>query len=115
PPITSARRVIAPSSLVGEGYMLSERRCWLFASATPQRTSRQRPRQAVVTGLIVNVALRRIAVHERPAIHRIGLAAGLVFHGEQHLAAVKIDHVLEAILVFVTFLCDQAEVEEPPM
>src|SRR5262245_25168869 len=56
------------------------------------------PRHAVMARLVIAVALRRVAVDERPAIERVGLAAHLVLYGEQDLARIEIDDVLEAIL-----------------
>ena len=38
------------------------------------------PRHAVVAGLVVAVALRRVAVDQRAAVQRMGLAAHLVLH-----------------------------------
>ena len=64
---------------------------------------------------VIGIGLRRIAIHERAPVHRIGLAAGLMFDREQHFASIAIDQVLKTVLVFVAFLCDQAEFEEPAM
>ena len=52
-------------------------------------------------GLVVHVGGRRIAVDQRPAVHRIGGAARLVLDREQHFAGVEVDHVLEAVLVVI--------------
>src|SRR6516165_2945143 len=89
PPITSARRLMIRLML--------------------PRRSRQRPGQAVVAWLVIHVGLRRVAVDQRPAIHRVGLAARLMLDREQHFAAVEIDQVVEAILIIVAFLDDQPE------
>src|SRR5580658_9846662 len=98
PPITSARRAVIRYSRAGG-----------------LRPSQHRPAQIVVAGLVVGIGLRRIAVDERAAIHRVGLAARLVLDGEQHFTAVEVDHVSEAVLVFVGFHRDQAELLEPAM
>src|SRR6266568_2471820 len=73
------------------------------------------PRDAVVTRLVVAVALRRIAVDERAAIKRVGLAAHLVLHGEQDLARIEIDDILEAIFVIVDLGGKKAELFQPPI
>src|SRR6476646_2151622 len=59
------------------------------------------PGNAVVARPVVAIALRRVAVDERPAIERMGLAAHLVLHGEQHFARIEIDDILEAVFVVV--------------
>src|SRR6516164_1550998 len=73
------------------------------------------PRDVVVTRLVVAVALRRFAVDERPAIKRVGLAAHLVFYGEQDLARIEIDDILEAIFVIVDLSGEKAELFQPPI
>src|SRR5262249_31932271 len=45
----------------------------------------------------------------------MGLAAHLVLYGEQDLAGVEIDHVLEAIFVLIDLHGDEAELFKPPM
>src|SRR5262249_61196161 len=65
--------------------------------------------------LIIAVALRRVAVNERPAIERVSLAAYLVLYGEQDLARIEIDDVLEAIFVIVDLGGEKAELFEPPI
>src|SRR5262245_49301531 len=77
------------------------------------RASGHGPRHAVVAGLVVAIALRRIAVDQRAAVKRVGLAADLVLHREQHLARVEIDNVLEAVFVVVDLRRQQAELLEP--
>ena len=67
----------------------------------PCKLSRQRPGHAVMPGLVIHVGRRRIAVDQRAAVHRVGRAARLVLDREQHFAGVEVDHVLEAVLVFV--------------
>src|ERR1700730_1163744 len=73
------------------------------------------PRHAVMARLVIAVALRRGAVDERPTIERMGLAAHLVFDGEQDLARIKIDDVLEAIFVIVDLGGEKAELFQPPI
>src|SRR5262245_19089146 len=73
------------------------------------------PRDAVVTRLVVAVALRRVAVDERPAIKRVGLAAHLVLDGEQDLARIEIEDIHEAIFVIVDLGGEQAELFQPPI
>ena len=62
-----------------------------------------------MAGPVVAVGLRRVAVDQRPAVDRMGLAADLVLDREQHLAGVEIDDVPEAVLVVVGFRGEQAE------
>src|SRR5262249_5066979 len=73
------------------------------------------PRDAVVTRLVVAVAVRRVAVDERPAMERVGLAPPLVLDGEQDLAGIEIDDVLEAIFVIVDLGGEKAELFQPPI
>src|SRR5262249_59824290 len=73
------------------------------------------PRHAVMARLVIAVALRRVAVHERPAIKRVSLAAYLVLYGEQDLVRIEIDDVLEAIFVIVDLGGEKAELFEPPI
>src|SRR5262249_32839137 len=73
------------------------------------------PRDAVVTRPVVAVALRRVAVDERPAIERVGLAAHLVLDSEQDLAGIEIYDVLEAIFVIVDLGGEKAELFQPPI
>src|ERR1700704_1182239 len=74
--------------------------------------SSQRPGNLVVAGLVVAVALGRVAVEQRTAEHRMGLGAHRVLEGEQDLAGVEIDDVVEAVLVGVELARDQAEVDQ---
>src|SRR6516165_7222155 len=73
------------------------------------------PRDAVMAWLVIAVALRRVAVDERPAIKRVSLAAYLVLYGEQDLARIEIDDVLEAIFVIVDLGGENAELFQPPI
>ena len=66
-----------------------------------------------MTGLVVAVALVRIAVDQRPREHRMGLAPHLVLDREQHLARIEIDDVLEAVFVFVELERDQSALQQP--
>src|ERR1700751_2737570 len=101
PPRHACARVASfggrPSPLKGEG-----------------KKSRQRPRQTVVARFVVGVSLRRITVDEWAPVHRMGLAAGLMLDREQNLAVIEVDQVVETVLVFVTFLCDQAKLLQTP-
>src|SRR5262249_54692906 len=96
PPITRARR-------------------WAMRSGDACARSGHCPGHGVVAGAIVAVALRRVAVEQRAAVERTGLAAHPVVDGEQPLAGVDVDHVLEAIFVVVDLGGDEAELLEPPI
>ena len=50
-----------------------------------------------MAGLVVAVALRRVAVDQRAAEHRMGLASHLVLDREQHLAGVEVDEARELV------------------
>src|SRR5579863_51490 len=104
PPITRARRLLMLTVIPGSPL-----------HGAPERASRQRPGHAVVTGLVIHIGRRRIAVDQRAAIHRIGLAARLVLDGEQYLLGVEIDHVLEPVLVLIALHRDQAEIDQLPV
>src|SRR5262249_32771843 len=104
------RRSWAASSPPSDPPMTRARRVMRFSGRL-----RQRPGQTVVAGLVIGIGLRRIAVHQWPAIHRIGLAARLMLDREQHVAAVEVDEVVEPVLVIVAFLRDQPELVEPPV
>ena len=68
-----------------------------------------------MAGFVIDIGLRRVSINKGPAIHRIGLAACLVLDGEEHFAAVEIDHILETILVLAAFFGDQAQLLQPPV
>ena len=68
-----------------------------------------------MAGFVVTVRLRWIAVDQRPAVERMGLAAHLVLDGEQDLAGIEIDDVLEAIFVIVDLGGEKAELFQPPI
>src|SRR5262249_32384350 len=70
------------------------------------------PGKLVVAVGVVAVGLRRIAVDQRAQIHRVRGAAHLVLDGEEQLAAVEIDDVLEAVLVLIVLLRDQAALQQ---
>src|SRR5262249_3258286 len=107
------RRRSAANSPPSEPPITRARRVAITEIAVPG--SCHGPRHAVVARPVVAVRLRRIAVHQRPAIERMGLAAHLVLHGEQHFARIEIDHVLEPILVFVHLHGDETERFKPPL
>src|SRR5262249_11828169 len=73
------------------------------------------PRQTVVTGTVIAVGLGGIAVGERAAKERMGLAAHFMLDREQHLARVEIDNVIEAIFVRVDLARQQIELVEPAL
>src|SRR5712664_4000790 len=72
-----------------------------------------RPEPLVVAGCVVAIGLRRIAVDQRPQVHRVCGAAHLVFDREQVLAISKIDDVAEAVLILVVFAKDQVALRQP--
>jgi len=57
---------------------------------------------------ITDDALRRIAIDQRPQKERMLHAANFVLDGKQHLAVVRIDNVLKAVLMLIALLADQA-------
>ena len=61
---------------------------------------------------VVAVGLQGIAVDEGAQVHRMRGAAHFMLDGEQVLAAVEIDDVLEAVLVLIVFLGDEAALQE---
>src|SRR5689334_8635652 len=94
------RRFAAPSLTRGEGKSRP--------SALIVFVRSHRPGPLIMAVGVVAVGLQRIAVDEGAQIHRMGGAAHLVLDGEQVPAAVEIDDVLEAILVLIVFLGDEA-------
>src|SRR4030081_3356480 len=66
-----------------------------------------RPEPLVVAGGVSAIGLCRIAVDQRPQVHRVCGAAHLVFDREQVLAISKIDDVAEAVLILVVLAKDQ--------
>src|SRR5215468_1668938 len=107
------RRRRAANSPPSEPPITRARRAAMTGLAMPG--SCHGPRDAVVAWLVIAVALRRVAVDERPAIKRVSLAAYLVLYGEQDLARIEIDDVLEAIFVIVDLGGEKAELFEPPI
>src|SRR5437667_4312854 len=107
------RRRCAANSPPSEPPITRARRAAITGIA--MRGSCHGPRDAVVAGPVVAVRLRRISVHQRPAIERMSLAAHLVLHGEQHLTRVEIDNVLEPILVLVHLHGEETELFQPPI
>ena len=61
-----------------------------------------------MAGRVRAVGLRRVAVDQRPQIHRVCGAAHLVLDREQVPAISGIDDVAKAVLILVVFLRDQA-------
>src|SRR5262249_49943047 len=74
---------------------------------------RRRPAILVLPRRVAPVALRRVAVDQRPRIERMPHAAHLVLDAEEDAPAFDVDDVLEAILVLVALLADQAALGEP--
>src|SRR5437763_5071656 len=94
----------------------NRRRLWrlqriLDPSARADRI-RQCPDPLVAAPDIIPVGLRRVAVDEASRIERMGHAADLVLDREQHLAAVEIDDVLEAVLAAIALFGDQVELAQ---
>src|SRR5260370_10262895 len=71
-----------------------------------------RPGPLVVAGRVSAVGLRRIAVDQRPQVHRMGGAADLVLDREKVPAISGINDVAKPVLVLVVFLGDQAALRE---
>src|SRR6266542_5964291 len=109
------RRRCAANSPPSEPPITNARRAAMTRICSGVLGSCHGPRHAVVARPVVTVALRRVAVDERAAIERVGLAAHLVLDGEQHLTRIEIDHVLEAIFVLIDLRGDEAELLQPPM
>ena len=59
------------------------------------------------------VSLRRIAVDQRPQVHRVGGAAHLVLDREQRRTARKVDDVAKAVLVLVVLAVDKVALRQP--
>src|SRR5450755_4698324 len=72
-----------------------------------------RPAPLVVAMRVSAVGLRRIAVDQRPQIHRVGGAAHLVLDREQVPAIGRIDDVAKAVLVLVVLAVDQLALQQP--
>ena len=68
--------------------------------------------ERVVTAHVGALHLRRVAVDERAAVHRMREAAHLVLELEELLPVLRIDDVLEAILVRVAFLRDELVLQQ---
>src|SRR6186997_3236374 len=59
------------------------------------------------------VGLRRIAVDQRPQVHRMGGAAHLVLDGEKMPAVGGVDDLSKAILILIVLARDQAALQQP--
>src|SRR5262245_34153884 len=64
--------------------------------------------EGVAPALICRLALRWVAVDEGAQEHRVRVAAHLVLDAAQHLARVGLDDVLEAVLIRIALLGDEA-------
>ena len=67
-----------------------------------------RGHEGIAAADVAAEVLRRIAIHELTAKHRMGHATDFVFNSEQLTAGLGVDDILEAILIVVAFLGDQA-------
>src|SRR5947208_5142218 len=86
------------------------------APAQPWRASASRSVpgvERVLARLVRRLPLRGIAVHERPRVHRMRERAHLVLDLVEELAGLRIDDLLEAVLVRVRLLADDAALVEP--
>src|ERR1700682_2269844 len=72
-----------------------------------------RPEPLVVVMRVSAVGLRRIAVDQRPQIHRVRGAAHLVLDREQVPAIGGIDDVAKAVLVLIVLAIDQLALQQP--
>src|SRR5438477_11425363 len=84
-----------------------------FASLPPVilvRSHRESP--LLVAGRVGAVGLGRIAVDQRPHVHRVRGAAHLMLDPEQRLAVAEIDDVAKTVLVLVVFLRNQIALEQ---
>src|SRR4030088_600797 len=71
------------------------------------------PEPLIVAGRVSAVGLRRIAVDQRPQIHRVCGAAHLVLDREQVPAISGIDDVAKAVLILVVLAIDQLALQQP--
>jgi hypothetical protein len=78
------------------------------ASLLRQLVQRHCPVSGIFSRRITYDALGRIAIDKRPQVEGMLHAADFMLDGKQHFAAVRIDDVLESILVLIAFLGDQA-------
>src|SRR5689334_21075012 len=67
----------------------------------------------IVAGAVVAIGLRRVAVDERARIERVAHAAHLVLDGEERAPALDVDDLLEAVLVLIARLADEAALQKP--
>src|SRR5919201_2728234 len=68
--------------------------------------------ERVLARLVRRLPLRGVAIHERPRVHRVRERAHLVLDLVEELAGLRIDDLLEAILVGVRLLADDAALVE---
>src|SRR5674476_620224 len=73
------------------------------------------PDPLVVAVRVSAIGLRRIAIDQRPQIHRVGGAAHLVLDREKVRSAGGIDDIAKAVLMLVVFLRDQAALRQQPV
>src|SRR6266478_2239053 len=73
-----------------------------------QHTLELRRHKGITTAGVGSEVLRRVPVHELTAKHRMGHAPDLMFNGKQLAAGLRVDNVLEAILIGIAFLSHEA-------
>jgi hypothetical protein len=76
---------------------------------------RRRPVLAICSWSITDDALGWIAIDQRTQIERMLHAANFVLDGMHNFATVRIDDVLESILMLIALLADQAPRSETAM
>src|SRR5215510_1277483 len=67
-----------------------------------------RRHKGITTAGIGTEVLRRVPVYELTAKHRMGHATDFVFDGKQLAAGLRVDNVLEAVLIGIAFLSNEA-------
>src|SRR5712691_5120623 len=82
------------------------------ASLPWQREERQPGRQlrcheGIAAADVAAEVLRRITIHELTTKHRMSHATDFMLNGEQLTAGLRVDDILEAILIVIAFLGDQ--------
>ncbi len=66
----------------------------------------RRPVLAICSWSVTDYALGRISIDQRTQIERMLHAANFVLDGVHHFAVVRIDNVLESILMLIALLAD---------
>src|SRR5881275_2465829 len=73
-----------------------------------QHTLELRRHKGITTAGVGPEVLRRVPVHELTTKHRMGHAPDFMFNGKQLTAGLRVDNVLEAILIGIAFLGNEA-------